>query len=1487
MLLLALVLVSSASSAFYNPTDSKQPTTLEQKLYSTAFINTEQKLIQWPDGSTAPLSALPDPQVITTADIENLSRLAETQGYIVEFWEEPLVVHATKNKGSGTPSMQSYKQELQQKRTDHLNEIEALVPTAKATREFDTLFNGAAFHISETEAKELETLPFVKKVHANQRVQALLRESVPQIRADQVWQLMDGQGRNITGQGVSIAIIDTGVDYAQPELGGCFGTGCKVADGYDFVNNDSDPMDDHGHGTHVAATAAGKSHNANELNGVAPDATIYAYKVLDAGGWGTWEHVIAGMERTVDPNHDGDTSDHVDVINLSLGGSGNPDDAASQAADRAVDAGVVVVIAAGNSGPASNTIGSPGTSRKAITVAAVDKSNHIANFSSRGPVVWTDAQGMQQTLEKPDIAAPGVNICAAQWDSAWSYAPCDPSLPNHVAISGTSMATPHAAGVAALIKQWNPFLDPSQVKQLLKSTAANQGHGRYAEGAGLLDAISATQARVIGGEPMVLSDSPVEPTTWLQSVSSFTNLTSDDMNFSLVVENDNSPMMAVSVQPGTLAVPAHGSATYSITFAIDNDQAVSGSVLPGSIQAVDFDGIEATTPFSISVKDRVALVQSEPEFYLGIDNPNLPAWSKRQLLTITNIQSYRSQGVALDASDFATIRGASCDGAPCAARNAISLSVFDASTGEQIPGNAFTLQAMESKNVLAEFTVDNSRVSNAAYYHDPHSAQWPPWKLGALVGTLSISTENQPAIDRTFSFSKCHAARFSWGSNMDWMEGIRKDDNTSYGPEFGMIENKLFCAEEAGEYDFIHWMGNDFIVNENVILDGETALSINRSDAIHSITLATKDLNGNPLAPQWKYIFGYKGTRPMASLSACGSSGTCPRAPTIRTNTLSPNYLLYYMAYAPMGNIQYNASETADQYFFAYDLEGVDGSVVLSNAPEDFKTVNVAMEPNQAGERVSFRPTTDCFFDDAIGFCISDPLDYQTLSGGKKSFPLHVIPFSGQASSASAHSRFSWGSLFAYFIFNPDDPSSPAILSPFVRFKQNTMERYGFSTVFPEQDNPTAWNIGTTPVFWNAKIISGETETSIFPYYNNGAYPTDGTFFTSPAFDSLGYAYFSPWRKNIPAVFTVLDSSGNIISEAMMREGLFTYNAPISLPQAGKYSIESLVRYNVFENLEELGRDYAGTLRATFDTRLAEKNPPTLAALEFRNNGNYSNQANFSRGKNVLAFSLDPVGGTLQKPAVTFGSAALGIPTQFVPVTGNGFSFEAVIPKKGVASVGPADFTIIAQDDSGNELRYGFQLPVIPLEKSRITNDGTKAVKGTLKIVAEQQQSNGSWSVVRTLYEQQQTIQPQNTLFLWDVLDNPPIVFLQSGTYRIKEGMYDSASGKPLQSNDGAVEYVKSFDVGPFTISSIQSDRVRKTDATISWSTSHSANETVEYGAQGYANQLQDLNRFALLHSITLHNLLPNTTYHYRVSSCNSSGDCSTSADQTFKTKKA
>jgi subtilisin family serine protease len=492
-------------------------------------------------------------------DEQDKLEVIRSRGYIVEFTEEPLVktaLSAQKRGADTTSAVQQQKQAIDAKS----NTIKsALVnKNAQVEKTFSKAFAGAYINTNdEASIKELKDQGLIKQYWPNYIVEANLLESVPLIDANDVW-LLDANGNRcdiarvdssitsptnnpsvtadaiapttkkitpeqqipgpcITGKGIKIGIIDTGIDYTHPDLGGCSiiqyqnGECIKVSgvDGYDFVDDDPDPMDCHGHGTHVAATAAGKGTLADgrKIYGVAPDATIVAYRVLTCDGWGYDYWIIDAIERSVDPNQDGNFSDHLDVISMSLGGGGTPDDPMSIAVDNAADAGVTAVIAAGNSGSNENTIGSPGTSKKAITVGAVDKELNMAYFSSRGPVIWqNENNGKTYSLMKPDVVAPGVNICAAQWDSAWEYSQCLDD--QHTSISGTSMATPHVSGLVALMKQRNKNLVPEEVKSILHKTSHPLPYSEKitTQGRGIVNAMDA----VFFNNPIIVALNPIE-----------------------------------------------------------------------------------------------------------------------------------------------------------------------------------------------------------------------------------------------------------------------------------------------------------------------------------------------------------------------------------------------------------------------------------------------------------------------------------------------------------------------------------------------------------------------------------------------------------------------------------------------------------------------------------------------------------------------------------------------------------------------------------------------------------------------------------------------------------------------------------------------------------------------------------------------------------------------------------------------------------------
>jgi minor extracellular serine protease Vpr len=477
------------------------------------------------------------------------------------------------------------KANLKSERGKVITDLQKSVKSADVNREYDYVFSGFSVDLPANEIIKLLAIPGVKAVYPNVHYTAdvvsakeisaeafspQMMDSAPFIGSDKAWDA------GFTGEGVTVAVIDTGVDYTHPDLEHAFGE----YKGWDFVDDDNDPQEGAGqyHGTHVSGTVAANGG----IKGVAPEATLLGYRVLGPDG-GSTEDVVAGIEMAV--------QDGADVMNLSLGNSlNNPDWATSIALDWAMAEGVVAVTSNGNAGPNNWTVGSPGTSRDAISVGAtqlpynvytaeistsegvaypsakvqgfpsdaellalnegefefvhvglgaakdfegkdlkgkialisrgefafVDKAENakkagavgaiiynnvagehadvpglavptikttladgqkllaelnagnnkvsfniafdkwvdetMADFSSRGPVTHT-------WMIKPDVSAPGVNIVSTFPGEGYA------------ALQGTSMASPHVAGAAALLLQKNPNWSPEEVKAAMMNTA--------------------------------------------------------------------------------------------------------------------------------------------------------------------------------------------------------------------------------------------------------------------------------------------------------------------------------------------------------------------------------------------------------------------------------------------------------------------------------------------------------------------------------------------------------------------------------------------------------------------------------------------------------------------------------------------------------------------------------------------------------------------------------------------------------------------------------------------------------------------------------------------------------------------------------------------------------------------------------------------------------------------------------------------------------
>jgi subtilisin len=326
------------------------------------------------------------------------------------------------------------------------------------------LINAIVVEGSEKAARGLSRAPFVRYVEPDPPDAVWIQNDtlvygITNIEADVVWGGFSGATSVVPGHGgagVKVAVIDTGIDCGHPDLQ----PNCVY--GASFVKG-AKPFDDFGHGTHVAGIIGARSNGLGVI-GVAPEATLYAVKVLDSRGAGSFSAVASGIVWAI--------NNGMHVINMSLGGS-TYSQTLADAVKAARDAGILVVSAAGNSGCCDRVL-YPGKFPESIAVAAVDATDTWASFSSTGPEVT--------------VAAPGVKILSTVPSGSCSL--CDPS--GYKAFSGTSMATPHVAGAGALLMSRG--FTAAQASEQLAGTTKDLGYPGFDlfTGWGRIDALAAT-----------------------------------------------------------------------------------------------------------------------------------------------------------------------------------------------------------------------------------------------------------------------------------------------------------------------------------------------------------------------------------------------------------------------------------------------------------------------------------------------------------------------------------------------------------------------------------------------------------------------------------------------------------------------------------------------------------------------------------------------------------------------------------------------------------------------------------------------------------------------------------------------------------------------------------------------------------------------------------------------------------------------------------
>jgi subtilisin family serine protease len=416
----------------------------------------------------------------------------------------------------------------------------------------------------------------IEKVWLNAKVRASLDESVTRIGAPAAW------ARDLTGAGVTVAVLDTGIDADHQDFAG------RLGPSKDFSGK-GNVDDGNGHGTHVASTVAGSGAASDgRYKGVAPGATIAVGKVLDDFGDGTADTVIAGMQWAA-------TEAKAKVVNLSLGGG--PTDGVDPVSDvlntLSREYGTLFVVAAGNDGM-DEWVSSPAVADEALAVGSVSKTDVLSEFSNRGPRYLNGAV-------KPDIAAPGEGIVAARPSGVPPRG--EPVGEAYQRLDGTSMATPHVAGAAALLAQQHPDWKGGTLKSALMSTATDVADaGPYAVGTGRVDADRATrQAVTATGSVSTYLRWPNQGVREEKEVA-WRNTGATDVTLALSTAltkrgGGDTPAGLLALSADTVTVPAGGTASVRLTIAAQDG---AHGTYGGMLTARGTDGTVTRTALSVA-----------------------------------------------------------------------------------------------------------------------------------------------------------------------------------------------------------------------------------------------------------------------------------------------------------------------------------------------------------------------------------------------------------------------------------------------------------------------------------------------------------------------------------------------------------------------------------------------------------------------------------------------------------------------------------------------------------------------------------------------------------------------------------------------------------------------------------------------------------------------------------------------------------------------
>ncbi|GEM_PF-2115823 len=1237
--------------------------------------------------------------------------------YIVELKDDPAVVTLEKRYGKNWKTvlagdaeainqLDSIKTDLKEKRNRVKQSImeaisttpdadeRALTETDLIESEFELVFNGFVVKASSKPIRDiLEKNPDIKRVYPNSIVHSTLDKSVPLVNADKVWQLTGPTGSWLTGTGKKIAIIDTGVDYTLQDFGACASVGndCRVIGGYDFVNNDLDPRDDHGHGTHVASIAAGDGR----LLGVAYEAELLAYKVLDNRGYGSFDDIIDGIEMAV--------ADGADVMNLSLGGYGNPDDPASIAIDNAVNAGVVVVVAAGNEGPGPDSIGSPGAARNALTVGATYKQdyegqywldtdpreNQVTSFSSRGPVQWIDGAGNGQQIDKPDVVAPGAIICAARFNSLFEagehpyYYPCLGE--QYVQLAGTSMASPAVAGVAALARQKYPEMTALDIKSLLKDTATPLGNDLWAEGRGLADVFRATSgdsSRLFEVTPYYVSieDNPLYHTQNFNVNLTIWNRTNQAVTYEFTdgagdfVISPLNGQNTVQVGPNssivkTFRVTVVNAEQHAQTILRDSLLAtIKGSGVASFAEPVPVRRIRNTVLQRISVPFRVwtgdyfeVTPHEEVEF---LDNPMQGQFEDTAIFVLSNLTGEIPQTVNAEVQPG---------------------GFWPEGIFATLDSNIVTLDPDQNGSLTLLVSIpDNTAIPNGIY-----------------SGKLVFDSPNQHS-EINFSIVKSYVINLEF-SNGEPIFGYAVNE-TNYNKTWDTFDvdtdSRLqLLVDEPGNYDIASMMFSNngertVIINENVSVQTQATVPVDASQAAYYVQPHFLDRNGVEMFTLSRYMYG------SLVASRLETSNPISIGFFMSTSGAQVPPKAHYNSFSDRHSMVFSTSYSSQQYgdsgiYIALNKSGITESVELTTVPEKFHRIELKnyskplIQPMLINSLKFFGPSAFSTSEGSLN--LNRAVDvYEQEENGLGRFAIANCYYNGQGCNI-------FGAMTsALFYVSPQG------------LKYN-VGIFGFSPEFTDPDmNQEQVTTGFDLQYWNGKFKNERTENGL--HVSLSSYTSDIPNELSTAYPFL--TQHGGYNNNCQ-----FDLSWNLYKDGQLFDSETTPGTCLTdfvttyinqeLTQQGNYELVMERRsfddsYLVYNGTEEIPLNGIAVNKFSVpddNSQQQDFNPPVLTFFRLYNN-NVSSPImdTFPATQNRFVFQLNPIQGEITETSLVQLNGISSHPfsteqaIQTIPLTNIGNNkFEAVLPKMPVGQ--QLSLKLIALDNSGNSLTYRFDVP--------------------------------------------------------------------------------------------------------------------------------------------------------------------------------------------------